>query len=98
MDGRRSGRDGDACRHDAREPRTHRPRTHSLGGTQAVYAAALVAALTRICATMHPDRSDILLLISGAAWAGAFFGFAALYGPERRGPTVGRGWLSEAVY
>jgi len=50
-------------------------------GTQAVYAAALVAALTRICAAMHPERADILLSISGAAWAAAFLGFAALYGP-----------------
>ena len=58
-------------------------------GTQVVYAAALVAALTRICAAMHPERADILLSISGAAWAGAFLGFAALYGPmlcSGRGP------------
>jgi uncharacterized protein involved in response to NO len=50
-------------------------------GTQAVYAAAIVAALTRICAAMHQEWSDVLLSISGAAWAGVFLGFAALYGP-----------------
>ena len=50
-------------------------------GTQAVYAAAIVAALARICAAMHPQWSDVLLWISGAAWAGTFLGFAALYGP-----------------
>jgi uncharacterized protein involved in response to NO len=50
-------------------------------GTQAVYAAAIVAALTRICAAMHQEWADLLLSISAAAWTGAFLGFAALYGP-----------------
>ena len=60
-------------------------------GTQVVYAAALVAALTRICAAMHPERADVLLSISGAAWTGAFLGFAVLYGPmlcSGRGPRA----------
>jgi uncharacterized protein involved in response to NO len=50
-------------------------------GTQAVYAAAAFAAVVRICAAMHQEWVGILLLISGAAWAGAFLGFAVLYGP-----------------
>jgi uncharacterized protein involved in response to NO len=50
-------------------------------GTQAVYAVSIIAVLARIWASMHQEWSDVLLSVSGTAWAAAFFGFAALYGP-----------------
>lgn len=49
--------------------------------TQFVYLAVVVAALARICAALEPDHLQALLLVSGAAWTLAFFGFAAAYGP-----------------
>ena len=48
---------------------------------QAVYAAALVAALARICAVLHPAWSEGLLYVAAFAWAAAFLGFASLYAP-----------------
>lgn len=48
---------------------------------QGVYAAIVVAAVARICATLDPTYSASLLTISGIAWAGAFFGFALAYAP-----------------
>ena len=48
---------------------------------QVVYAAAVIAALARICAALHPLWSDALLPVAALAWAVAFFGFAALYAP-----------------
>jgi len=48
---------------------------------QAAYAAATIAALTRICAALHPQWSDTLLPVAALAWAVAFLGFAALYAP-----------------
>lgn len=55
--------------------------------TQAIYAAAVIAALARICAAIHP-AFDVLLYVAALAWAAAFLGFAASYGPallkERR--------------
>ena len=48
---------------------------------QAVYAAALVAALARICAVLHPAWSEGLLYVAAFAWAAAFLGFAILYAP-----------------
>ncbi|TAJ41420.1 MAG: NnrS family protein [Reyranella sp.] len=48
---------------------------------QAVYAAALIAALARICAVLHPAWSDGLLYVAAFAWAAAFLGFASLYAP-----------------
>ena len=50
--------------------------------TQAVYAAILIAALTRVCAALEPTYSIPLLTISGLAWTGAFFGFALAYAPR----------------
>lgn len=50
-------------------------------GTQAIYGAVVVGALARICASTQHEWSGPLLSISGTAWAAAFFGFAALYGP-----------------
>jgi uncharacterized protein involved in response to NO len=48
---------------------------------QAAYAVATIAALTRICAALEPQWSDVLLWIAAIAWAGTFLGFAALYAP-----------------
>jgi uncharacterized protein involved in response to NO len=49
--------------------------------TQAIYAAIVIAALARICAVIEPARSEPLLHLAAFAWAAAFFGFAAAFGP-----------------
>lgn len=49
--------------------------------TQLIYAAVTVAALARICAALEADLSHALLPLSATAWALAFLGFAAVYGP-----------------
>jgi uncharacterized protein involved in response to NO len=49
--------------------------------TQAVYLAIVVAAVTRVCAALHPDLSIPLLTVSGFAWTTAFLGFALAYAP-----------------
>jgi uncharacterized protein involved in response to NO len=49
--------------------------------TQAIYAAIIVAALSRICAVIEPAHSEPLLHLAALAWAGAFFGFAVSFGP-----------------
>ena len=49
--------------------------------TQAVYLAIVVAALARICSSLEPAWFESTLYIAGFAWAIAFFGFAAAYGP-----------------
>jgi uncharacterized protein involved in response to NO len=49
--------------------------------TQAIYAAIIVAALSRICAVLEPDHSELLLHVAAFAWAAAFFGFAISFGP-----------------
>jgi uncharacterized protein involved in response to NO len=49
--------------------------------TQAVYAAIVIAALARICASLEPIYSEPLLQLSVLGWCFAFFGFAASYGP-----------------
>lgn len=48
---------------------------------QAVYAAALVAALARIGAVLDTDASGALLAVAGLAWSAAFLGFAFLCAP-----------------
>ena len=48
---------------------------------QAVYASALIAVLTRICAVLHPTWSEGLLYVAAFAWTAAFLGFASLYAP-----------------
>jgi uncharacterized protein involved in response to NO len=50
------------------------------GGTQLLYAAVIVAALMRVCASIEPEHMTILLAGAGAGWAFAFLGFALLYG------------------
>ncbi len=47
--------------------------------TQIVYAAVVVAALSRVCAALQPDHMGPLLALAGGAWAAAFLGFAAAY-------------------
>ena len=48
---------------------------------QAVYAAATIAAVARVCAAVHPQWDDGLPPVATLAWAGAFLGFATLYAP-----------------
>ena len=50
--------------------------------TQAIYAAALLAALARIAAALMPAFMLPLLGFAAAAWACAFLGFVAAYGPR----------------
>jgi len=50
-------------------------------GTQAIYAAVVIGALARICASLDSDWSERLLQIAVLGWVVAYFGFAALYGP-----------------
>jgi uncharacterized protein involved in response to NO len=49
--------------------------------TQAIYAAVLVAAISRVCAAIDPAFSEALLHVAAFAWAAAFFGFALTFGP-----------------
>jgi uncharacterized protein involved in response to NO len=49
--------------------------------TQAIYAAVIVAALSRICAVIEPAYSEVLLHVAAFAWAAAFIGFAISFGP-----------------
>lgn len=49
--------------------------------TQAIYAAAIIAALARICAAIEPAYSVPLLDLAAFAWAAAFIGFAICFGP-----------------
>jgi uncharacterized protein involved in response to NO len=50
-------------------------------GTQAIYAAALIAVLARVTAAFFPAWAFELLHLATAAWVAAFGGFALLYGP-----------------
>jgi uncharacterized protein involved in response to NO len=53
--------------------------------TQAIYAAVIVAALSRICAVLEPVHSVALLHLAAFAWVAAFFGFALAFGPPLAG-------------
>jgi uncharacterized protein involved in response to NO len=55
-------------------------------GTQTIYAAIVIAALARICASLEPAHMMPLLTVAGTAWAVAFIGFVALYGPALCSP------------
>jgi uncharacterized protein involved in response to NO len=46
-----------------------------------IYCAVLVAALSRICAAIHPAFDPALLPLAGAAWTLAFVGFGLAYLP-----------------
>jgi uncharacterized protein involved in response to NO len=50
-------------------------------GVQAVYGVAVITAVVRVCAAVHAPWFDLLMPLSGVAWAGAFLAFAALYAP-----------------
>ena len=58
--------------------------------TQAIYAAIIVATLSRICAVVEPVYSEPLLHLAAFAWAAAFIGFALVFGP------LLTGWRSRA--
>jgi uncharacterized protein involved in response to NO len=49
--------------------------------TQMIYAAIVIAALARICASLQSIYSEPLLQLSVLGWCFAFFGFAVSYGP-----------------
>src|SRR5665213_1259559 len=49
--------------------------------TQAIYVAAIVAALARVCAVIEPVHSVPLLHLAAFAWTAAFLGFAISFGP-----------------
>ena len=49
--------------------------------THAIYLAIIVAAISRICAVVHPEYSEGFLHKAAFAWAVAFFGFAFAFGP-----------------
>jgi uncharacterized protein involved in response to NO len=49
-------------------------------GTQFLYAAILIAAVLRVCASISPDHMQVLLAAAGTGWVFAFIGFAVLYG------------------
>jgi uncharacterized protein involved in response to NO len=51
-------------------------------GTQAIYAAIVLAALLRICASIGSADMQHLLAAAGTAWTCAFLGYALLYGPS----------------
>lgn len=47
----------------------------------AIYLALVVSVLARLAAGGLPAEAGMLHTLSGAAWIGAFGGFAVLYGP-----------------
>ncbi len=49
--------------------------------TQTIYVAVVIAALARISSSLEPAWNDWTLHIAAYAWAVAFLGFAAAYGP-----------------
>ena len=49
--------------------------------TQAIYAAIIVAALSRVCAVLDPAHAEVLLYLAAFAWVAAYFGFALTFGP-----------------
>jgi uncharacterized protein involved in response to NO len=67
---------------------TGQPLIASLS-TQAIYVAAVVAVLARICAVIESLRSEALLHVAAGAWAAAFLGFAVSYGPALLGIDKG---------
>jgi len=54
--------------------------------TQIIYAAVLVAAVSRVYAVLDPQHAELLLVVAGFAWATAFLGFAAAYAPALWSP------------
>ncbi|WP_046863445.1 NnrS family protein [Microvirga massiliensis] len=58
--------------------------------TQAIYALAVLAALTRVCAALEPQWNTLLLHAAGLAWVAAFLGFVAAYWKILTGPRLER--------
>ena len=58
--------------------------------TQAIYAAVVISALARICASLEPAWNEPLLHIAAFAWAAAFLGFAVSFGPLLIGAQRGK--------
>jgi uncharacterized protein involved in response to NO len=50
-------------------------------GTQAIYAAIVVAAVARVLAALLPEWTIALVHVAAFAWIAAVGGFAILYGP-----------------
>jgi uncharacterized protein involved in response to NO len=48
-------------------------------GAQAAYALVIMAALTRVCATLRPELSAVFLIASAVAWVSAFSLFIVSY-------------------
>jgi len=63
---------------------------HADRATVALYAAIILAALTRIAAAFLPELTMTLLMISGALWCAGFLGFAVVYGRYLVRPKPGR--------
>lgn len=59
---------------------TGRPLTAS-GATMAIYAAVIVAAVSRVVAPFFDTAAMSLLTVAAVAWTAAFAGFVAVYGP-----------------
>jgi uncharacterized protein involved in response to NO len=57
-------------------------------GTQCLYAAVIGAALMRICASVAPEHTQVLLATAGIGWTFAFLGFAVLYGRALCSPRL----------
>jgi uncharacterized protein involved in response to NO len=67
----------------------HTGRTlRASAGTQVIYAAIVVAALMRICASVETNQMYPLLTGAAVAWVIAFFGFAVLYSRALCSPRV----------
>jgi uncharacterized protein involved in response to NO len=49
--------------------------------TQIIYAAVVVSAIARICASLFPVYFEAFVIASAVAWIAAFAGFAVVYGP-----------------
>jgi len=49
-------------------------------GTTGIYAALVVAVLSRLAAGLWPTQASVLHLVAGTAWIMAFAGFAVIYG------------------
>ncbi|THD65125.1 MAG: NnrS family protein [Bradyrhizobium sp.] len=65
--------------------------------TQAIYAAAIVAVVARICAVIEPVYGVPLLHLAAFAWAAAFVGFAISFGPVLISYEKGRPNKQEAA-
>jgi uncharacterized protein involved in response to NO len=57
-------------------------------GTQGIYALVVASALTRTCAALEPQWTDVLILVSGVLWVAAFGSFAIVYGPLLCRPRI----------